>query len=209
MVNILQLKLQSGIMLKFDNHVAEICKKASKQLAVLKRLGSFLTKQGKLVIYNSFIASNFSYCPLAWHFCSASSKNKLERIQERALRFISNDYTSSLSTLLTTTNTQPLHIRRLKQMACEVFKIVNNMSPGYINDLVKIKTSVYDFRDQKKADVPRVNSTRYGLRSFRSEAARVWNSLPNEVRLAESYPQFRRLIRAWEGPGCKCPVCCP
>ena len=29
-----------------------------------KHLGSFLTKQGKLVIYNSFIASNFSYCPL-------------------------------------------------------------------------------------------------------------------------------------------------
>ena len=94
-------------------------------------------------------------------------------------------------------------------MACEVFKIVNNMSPDYISDLVKIKTSVYDFRDQKKEDVPRVNSTRYGLRSFRSEAARVWNSLPNEVRLAESYPQFRRLIRAWEGPGCKCPVCWP
>ena len=120
-----------------------------------------------------------------------------------------NDFTSPLSTLLTITNTQPLHIRRLKQMACEVFKIVNNMSPSYISDLVKIKTSVYDFRDQKKADIPRVNSTKYGLRSFRSEAARVWNSLPNEVRLAESYPQFRRLIRAWEGPGCKCPVCCP
>ena len=55
-------------MLKFDAHVSEICKKALKQLAVLKRLGGFLTKQGKLVIYNSFIASNFSYCPLAWHF---------------------------------------------------------------------------------------------------------------------------------------------
>ena len=40
------------------------------------------------------------------------------------------------------------------------------------------------------------------FRPFRSEAARVWNSLPNEVRLAESYPQFRRLILAWEGPGC-------
>ena len=169
--NVTLLGINIDFMLKFDNHVAEICKKASKQLAVLKRLGSFLTKQGKLVICNSFIASNFSTCPLAWHFCSASSTNKLERIQ--ALRFISNDYTSSLSTLLTITNTQPLHICRLKQMACEVFKIVNNMSTGYISDLVKIKTSVYDFRVQKKADVPRVNSTRYGLRSFRSEAARV------------------------------------
>ena len=63
--------------LKFDAHVSEICKKASKQFAVLKRLGEFLTKQEKLIIYNSFIASTFSYCPLAWHFCSASSINKL------------------------------------------------------------------------------------------------------------------------------------
>ena len=206
--NVTLLGKNIDFMLKFDDYISEICKKASKQLAVLKRLGSFLTKQGKLVIYNSFIASNFSYCPLAWHFCSASSTNKLEKIQERALRFIHNDLTSSLSALLLSTNTQPLHIRRLKQMACEVFKIVNNMSPSYISDLVKIKSSVYDFMGEKKADVPRVNTTRYGLRSFRSEAARVWNSLPNEVRLVESYPQFRRMVHAWDGSGCKCPLCC-
>ena len=89
-------------------------------------------------------------------------------------------------------------------MACEVFKIVNNISPNYINDLIKIKkTSMYDFRGERKADVSRVN-TMYGLRSFRLEAARVWSSLPNEVRLAESYPQFRRRVRALDGLGCRC-----
>ena len=48
-------------MLRFDDHVSEICKKkkkkASKQLAVSKRLGRFLTKQGKMTIYNSIIVS--------------------------------------------------------------------------------------------------------------------------------------------------------
>ena len=29
---------------------------------------------------------------------------------------------------------------------------------------------------------PRVNSSRYGLMSFRSEALRIWNSLPNNLR---------------------------
>ena len=62
--NVTLLGINIDFMLKFDDYISEICKKASKQLAVLKRLGSFLTKQGKLVIYNSFIASNFSYCPL-------------------------------------------------------------------------------------------------------------------------------------------------
>ena len=137
--NVTLLGINLDYMLKFDDHVSEICKKAAQQLAVLKRLGRFLTKQGKLVIYNSFIASNFSYCPLAWHFFSVSSTNKLEKVQERALRFINNDYSSSISELLKSTNTQPPYVRRLKQMASEVFKIVNKLSPVNINDLVKIK----------------------------------------------------------------------
>ena len=133
---------------------------------------------------------------------SAFSTNKLAKIQQRALLFIHNDFASTLCALLISTNTQPLHIRRLKQMACEVFKIVNNMLPNYISDLIKIRTSVYEFGGKRKADVPRVKPTRYGLRSFRSEATRVWNSLPNEVRLVESYSQFRRLVQALDGPGC-------
>ena len=61
-------------------------------------------------------------------------------------------------------------------MACEVFKIVNKLSPEYIQDMISIKTSTYNFRGERKADIPRVNTTRYDLRSFRSEAPRIWNS---------------------------------
>ena len=94
--NVTLLGINIDHMLKMDKHVSEICQKASKQLAVLKRLGRFLTKQGKITIYNSFIVSNFNYCPLAGQFCSAASTSKIERIQERALRFISNDFTLPL-----------------------------------------------------------------------------------------------------------------
>ena len=76
--NVTLLGVNIDFMLKFDDHVTDICKKASKQLAVFKRLGRSLTKQGKPVIYNSFISSNFSYCPSAWHFRSATSTSKLE-----------------------------------------------------------------------------------------------------------------------------------
>ena len=103
--NVTLLGVNIDFMFSFDDHVTDICKKkkASKQLAVLKRLGRFLTKPGKLAIYNSFIVSNFNYCPLAWHFCCMSSTNKMEKVQERALRFINNDFTSSLQDLLSST----------------------------------------------------------------------------------------------------------
>ena len=92
-------------------------------------------------------------------------------------------------------------------MASEVYKIVNDIAPAYIKDLVNIKKSNYNFRRENQASLPTVKSTRYGLRSFRYEAARIWNCLPNNVRLAESFSQFKRLLHAWDGDICGCPSC--
>ena len=82
--------------------------------------------------------SNFNYCPLTWHFCNQASTNKTEKIQEGALRFISNDFSSPLETSSINKAT-PLHIGRMKLMASEVLKILHNLSPSYIQDLVKEK----------------------------------------------------------------------
>jgi hypothetical protein len=67
-------------------------KKPACQLNVLKRIGRYLNKLGRLTIYYSFILSNFNYCPVTWHFGSEKNTKKMEKIQERALRFIYNDY---------------------------------------------------------------------------------------------------------------------
>ena len=89
----------------------------------------------------------------------------MEKIQKRALRFIHNDFQSSAEVLLSLTGTFPLHIKRMKFMACEVFKIVNDLSPKYIQDLVNIKVSNYNFRNGQQATLPKVNSTsHFGMR---------------------------------------------
>ena len=46
-----------------------------------------------------------------------------------------------------------------------MFKIVIKLSPEYIQDIISIKTSTYNFRGERKPDIPKVNTTRYGLRS--------------------------------------------
>ena len=88
------------------------------------------------------------------------------------------------------------------QNPCEFWGIVEwktwNIHAGYL----KIRS----FR-RWYCSIPQVKSTRYGLRSFHYEAARIWNCLPNDFRKAESFPQFRRLLHAWDGIICKCPSC--
>ena len=57
-------------------------------------------KKEKEILLNSFVYSNFTSCPLVWHFCSPKSLYKIEKIQERARRLLQNDFTSDCSELL-------------------------------------------------------------------------------------------------------------
>jgi hypothetical protein len=57
----------------------------------LKQIGNYLNSLGRLTAYYSFILSNFNYCPVTWRYCSENNSLKMEKIQERALRFIYDD----------------------------------------------------------------------------------------------------------------------
>ena len=98
--------------LNFDNHIGNICRKASQQLNILSRLGSYLNKLSKLTIFHTFILSNFNFCSLTWHFCTEKIKKKLEKVQERALRFVYEDHLSSYEQLLDKAKMPSLNIRR-------------------------------------------------------------------------------------------------
>ena len=55
--------------LTFDIHIGNICKKAAKQLNALKRLAYCLNYMQRKILVQSFITSNFNYCPVVWHYC--------------------------------------------------------------------------------------------------------------------------------------------
>ena len=53
----------------------------------------------------------------------------------------------------TDSNRTFLHINRMKIMAQEVFKILHNLSPVNLQDLVNFKVSNYNFRKENQAEV--------------------------------------------------------
>ena len=86
--------------LSFEKHVSTLCNKASNQLNAIGRIQKFMGSKEKEVLFDSFVYSNFNYCPLVWHFCSYKSLYKIEKKQERALRLLHNDFASDYSELL-------------------------------------------------------------------------------------------------------------
>lgn len=201
------LGVELDYQLNFDEQVSRICQKVSKQLNVLQRISKFLSEETRLIVFKSFIRSNFNYCPVIWHFCSKANTEKLEKLQHRGLKIVFNDYSSSYSDLLNRVNLPTLHLGRLRTIAIETFKCMKDISPAYIRNLVNVKTSSYYFRYENTLQVPSVRTVTYGQRSFRFEAARVWNNLPNELRKVTHFREFQRLVHTWTGPTCGCAIC--
>ena len=57
-------------------------------------------------------------------------------------------------------------------MAVETFRILNDLSPPVLSDLVRIRDcSTYNFRYQNVLQVPQVHTTKNGKKSFRFAAA--------------------------------------
>ncbi len=56
---------------------------------------------------------NYNYCPLVWHICGIQNSRNLEKIQERAVRFVYEDYESTYDILQTKGNHDMLYIGHL------------------------------------------------------------------------------------------------
>ena len=193
--------------LKFDLHVGNLCSKASKQLNVLFRFKNAFNIQEKITIYQTFVLSNFNYCPVVWHFCSAALMKKIEYIQERAMRFIYNDFSSSYNELLLSHKYDTLHVRRIKSIASEVYKTVSSLNPDFMKDMITEKSNDIGLRDGQKLIQPEFKKIRYGRNTFSYYGPHIWNLLPIAIKASTSIEMFKRLLKTWDGPKCSCSAC--
>ena len=56
-------------------------------------------------------------------------------VTARVLRFVYDDYTSTFESLLEKDKSVSIHHRNIHRVAIEMYKVINNLSPGIIQDL--------------------------------------------------------------------------
>ena len=71
------------------------------------------------------------------------------------------------------------------------------MLPGciYIRDLFVVRNNVKCLRGTNKLVVPRKKTTSFGLKSTTFIGAKVWNSLPDELRSITILKKFMNAVR--------------
>ena len=152
--------------LKFERKICKISRKVSQQVAVLNRLKKILPFELRIDIYRAFIAPHFNYYSQSWHHHGKRGWAKLEKINERALRFVTCDKSTTYETLLKQLNLLfPLSQRTVK-MATGVYKAIHRYKvPRGIGELLHERSTNYNLRGKHILELPKVNTTTYGLKS--------------------------------------------
>ena len=145
-------------------------------------------KAERLALIDAMVTSQFTYCPLSWHFCPKLLDNLISDIQKRCLRFVLDDLDHSLDfkdMLVSCQRTSLVHLR-LKTIALFMFKCFNELNLKYLNEMFEHKDIAYSLRDSKRLHVKKYNTIRYGCQSLACAGAKLWNSLLINIKNSEN-----------------------
>ena len=191
--------------LTFKEHIENLCKKAGAKVTALARLVKIVSREKKKILMCAFIESQFCYCPLVWMFCHSRKLNKrINKIHERGLRMVYDDYTSSFDELLKADGSVTVHHRNIQLVAVEMFKVKNGFCPEIMKDLFQLRQ---DSNGTSKFIIPSVNNEYMGKLSLRYFGPVVWETmLPNVYKEINNLAKFKDDIKAWV-PDCNCRLC--
>ena len=161
--------------LNFNEHMSRICKSTANHLNVLK---TFLGSDERKVLVNSFVLSNFNYCPLVWFVSTSTSLRRIEILHKRALRFLLNDYVSSCEQLLQKSSKASINLRNHRVLWNDIFKTIIDLNPSDIKEIFERSVSnKRPVRNNYKMNLVtrKTNQVRHGTKSLRSLAPEMWN----------------------------------
>ena len=153
--------------LSFEKHISTLVNKASNQLNAISRMQKFMDFKEKEILLNSFVYSNFNYCPLVWHFCSAKSVKKIEKMQERALGILYTDFSSDFESILNKSGKSTMKVKPLRTLALEVFKTLTDMNPEYMKEI--FHKIAFTTHRPLNLEVNENHTTKYGNKSLRCD----------------------------------------
>ena len=122
--------------LTWKRHGEHIIKKAVCNISILRGASTILTLENKVTIYKSIIEPYFNYCCLVWDGISETLSNKLQRLQNRAARVITDlPYTVRSEEIRKQLGWSSLLEMRNQHRAVMMYKIVHGLAPSYMAEM--------------------------------------------------------------------------
>ena len=177
--------------LDFDYHMSQMCKKASKKLHALSRVPKYVDINKQRVLMKTFTISQFSRCSLVGMFHSRNTKNRVNKLRERALRLVYDGSPNlSFDELLIKGKSISIYQRNLQFLATEIFKLKNGASTGLPEDIFQFVDKPYDLRNNSILLRKRNRAVLFGTESLPSLAPKIWDLIPQLLEGETEIYQF-------------------
>lgn len=183
--------------LNWSSHVNKLTKKIASGIGAIKRVRHLVPQTSLHFIYRALIQPHFDYCNVVWGTCGLTLQDKLQKLQNRAARVLTySNYDADADNILENLGWKNLTCQRQIQRATIVYKSLHGLVPEYLCSRFVSRDTKYSLRDSvSKVTVP-LPRTNYYKNSLSYSGAVLWNSLPCNIRQAESLIKFKQLIKS-------------
>ena len=65
-----------------------------------------------------------------------------------------------------------MYVQRIRFIMLNMYKIVNDISPSYLNNMVTMADTKYEMRNHQRLKLPKYNTIKYGKCSIRYNGAK-------------------------------------
>ena len=118
--------------LNWDVHIAEVIKKISRALGMIRHAKQYLPLSILQTMYRSMLEPYFRFCCPVWGVCGTTALNKLQKLQNRAARIVTNSpYRMSAPPIIRQLGWQTVKELIETETVKMVYRSINQEAPEY------------------------------------------------------------------------------
>ena len=184
--------------LTLENHVSGLTRTCFYHLRNISRIRSMLSFKDCEIIVHAFISSRLDYCNSVLTCLSQKSLHRLQLVQNAAARLLTGSRKREhITPILASLHWLPVSHRIDFKILLITYKAFHGLAPSYIQELLTPYTPIRNLRSSSGnlLAVPKSRLKSRGDAAFAVRAPRLWNDLPEELRLANSLSSFKSMLK--------------
>ena len=186
--------------LSMSEHISRTVRACWAQLSNLWRIGSRLTRQTKIQLVHTLIHSRLDYGNALLKQATKEDINRLQKVQNSAVRFINNHKRRrGVTKLRRELHFLPVNARIDFKILLLTYKCINGLAPSYLRDLITPrKQTGHNLRkDNDPTLLEKTFSSKYRhtRAAFSLNAPKLWNGLPRGIRESSTVEMFKTRLK--------------
>jgi hypothetical protein len=181
--------------LSFSDHIHGVVGKAKQRIYLLFKC--FVSRNVSLLMkaYVTYVLPIFDYCSPVWSPCKLSDIDLLENVQRNFTKRLQGLQDFSYEERLTRCGLVSLELRRLRKDLTLCYQIVNGLIALDFKEFFLPCTYTKTRGHRQKLKIPPITHCAARSNFFSQRVVPVWNALPENVILSDSYSKFCKSIQ--------------